>query len=152
MNKVFPTLALALLLLAGCSSEISSEEHDRIRDIVLGSQYWTFDTQQMEEMIPDTLETRDLRIASIATRNLRGVILEFHPDSTVTINIPARDQQTGQWVISERGDSMSLLTGVGAPVFQAITEIGPEKIVLADNPERGIMVAKVLYPHKREEQ
>lgn len=150
MNKVFSLLALSLFLLVSCSQEISSEEHDRVRDIILSEQYWTFNTTEMEEMIPDTLESRDMRIASISTRNLQGVILEFHPDSTVTINIPSKDQQMGRWIISERGDSLSLLTGVGKVNYQYISEINPERVVLAANPTQGVLVPKILYPLNRE--
>ena len=150
MNKVFLLLALPLFLFNSCGQEISSEEHDRVRDLLLSEQYWAFNTTEMEEMIPDTLESRDLRIASISTRNLQGVILEFHPDSTVTINIPSKEQQTGKWMVSERGDSISLLAGVGRVNFQYISEINPERVVLAANPTRGVLVPKVLYPLNRE--
>lgn len=145
MNKVYLILSLAALFLVSCGPEQPSEEFLRVRDILMSRPYWAFNTTEMQEMIPSELESRDLRIASITTRNLEGVILEFHADSTVTINIPAKDQQTGRWMISEKGDSMSLMTGVGSPAFQFIQEISAEKLILSANPVNGALVPKVIY-------
>lgn len=138
-----------MFLISSCSDPAKKEYEKNVKMITATA--WQYDVEAIREAAKTTLKTnQEEDLMNNALARLDSAAFIFNEDGTMLLKMPKREVP-GDWELSEDSKEFYILIG-GASIYpNPVTSIGPNRIALGTDLEKGIIFPKIFKPFELSE-